>query len=264
MESPLDSYKDRPVIVTGCSSGIGEAAARALSEAGAYVIGIDRKQATVSPQQFFAIDLGSKEAIHSGITRFPREIFALFNCAGLSGGAADPRTVVHVNFLGLRELTEGVVDRIPDGGAIVSAASLAGSAYQSNAPDVIGLVRTGTFEAGIEWLDSHSEYLKDRGGYPLSKEAVILYTMQRCFDLGERNVRINCVAPGITDTPMLADSKKVRGEEHFKRPPKPLGRRATALEQATIMLFLNSRWASYINGEVVWSDGGQRSFLALP
>jgi NAD(P)-dependent dehydrogenase (short-subunit alcohol dehydrogenase family) len=260
----LTCYAGRPVVVTGCSSGIGEAVAGELIKAGADVIGIDRKEPAVTLGQFFQTDMGSEEEISRTAARLPQELFAVFSCAGLSGGAADPRTVLRVNFIGLRELIENVVDRIPGGGAIVNVSSLAGAAYDANLRDVIDLARIGEFTEGLQWLERHEAYVNERGAYPVSKEAVILYTIDRSRSLGERNVRINCVAPGVTDTPMLIDSIKVRGEDHFRRPPQPLGRRATALEQARIMIFLNSSWASYVNGQVLWSDGGQRNYRLLP
>ena len=264
MNDVLDFYQGRDVVVTGCSSGIGGAVAAKLAQAGANVIGIDRNRPPTKLARFIETDLSSKQSIAALSAELPTEIWGLFHCAGLSGGAADPQTVLRVNFIGLRELTETIDKQIPEGGAIVSTASGAGQDFEKNREEVIGLVRTSGFDEAVQWAEENDTYVKDRGGYPLSKEALVLYTLERCYDLGERGVRINCVAPGVTDTPMLKDSMKVYGEEFFRKPPKPLGRMASAEEQANILIFLNSDWASYVNGQTIWSDGGNILRRALP
>ncbi|BBZ15454.1 coniferyl-alcohol dehydrogenase [Mycobacterium branderi] len=252
----LDHYKDRPVVVTGCASGIGSAVGRTLTEAGAWVVGLDRKRPHCPMRQFVTVDLADPESIQSAVTSLPTEVFALFNCAGLSSGAADPTTVIKVNFLGLRELVENVEPRIPSGGAIVSTASAAGRGYRDNSEQVLGLVQSAGFLGGDRWVTEHASYIREYGGYRLSKEAVILYTMARCWCLGKRGVRINALAPGVTDTPMLQDVAKAHGWQRLDDAVEPLGRRATADEQARVLLFLNSDWASYVNGQTIWSDGG--------
>lgn len=264
MSDVLDFYKGRDVVVTGCSSGIGGAVADKLVGAGASVIGIDRNKPSTGLAKFIPTDLSDQQSITAAVSELPAEVWGLFNCAGLSGGAAEPQTVLRVNFIGLRELTETVAQRVPRGGAIVSTASGAGQDFEKNRNEVIGLVRTTGFDQAVQWAQEHDTYVKERGGYPLSKEALVLYTLERCFELGERGVRINCIAPGVTDTPMLKDSMKVYGEEFFKTPPKPLGRMASAEEQANILIFLNSDWASYVNGQTIWSDGGNILRRVLP
>ena len=120
MADLLSYYKDRQVLVTGCSSGIGGATARNIHGAGARVIGVDRRPPPEGLAQFIETDLNDADSIHETVGALNSPIWAVFNCAGLSGGAADPLTVLRVNFLGLRELNEGVVPLIPSGGAIVS------------------------------------------------------------------------------------------------------------------------------------------------
>jgi NAD(P)-dependent dehydrogenase (short-subunit alcohol dehydrogenase family) len=264
MSDVLAFYSGRPVVVTGCSSGIGGAVAQKLSGAGASVIGVDRNTPDTELAQFIQTDLGDPESIASSASRLPAEVWGLFCCAGLSGGAADPQTVLRVNFIGTRDLLERVEPRIPRGGAIVSTSSGAGQDFEKNKNEVISLVRTSGFDEAAQWAQKHDAYVKERGGYQVSKEALVLYTLERCFELGERGLRINCIAPGVTDTPMLKDSAKVYGEEFFKIPPKPLGRKASAEEQANILIYLNSDWASYVNGQTIWSDGGNILRRALP
>lgn len=257
MGDVLSYYEGRNVLVTGCSSGIGRAVATKLSEAGAHVLGVDRNDpAPEIVERHLGTDLGDAAAILRTASALSDRIWAVFNCAGLSGGAAEPPTVVRVNFLGLRELLEAVLDRIPRGGSIVSIASAAAQDYAANTERVMPLVRTPTFADGERWLQENASYVRERGGYAVSKEALVLYTLARSPSLASRGIRINVVGPGVTDTPMLVDTAKLHGADFDKRVAMPLGRRATAEEQANILIFLNSDWAAYINGEPIWSDGG--------
>ncbi|SHL07671.1 NAD(P)-dependent dehydrogenase, short-chain alcohol dehydrogenase family [Pseudonocardia thermophila] len=258
--SVLDGYRDLPIVVTGAASGIGAAVAGLLTDAGAEVVGVDRSPARHGVARSVQADLGDPDSLAAAVAQLPRRIGSLFLCAGLSDGAAAPRRVVEVNFLGLRELVEQLAPRIARGGAVVSTTSAAGRGYRENAADVLGLVRTTGFADGRRWCEQHHGYLDRRGGYRISKEALVLYTKLRCWELMERQgVRINTVGPGVTDTPMLADSAKAHGAARLDALLAPVGRRATAEEQAQILLYLNSGWASFVTGQVIWSDGGRIS-----
>jgi NAD(P)-dependent dehydrogenase (short-subunit alcohol dehydrogenase family) len=90
----------------------------------------------------------------------------------------------------------------------------------------------------------------------LSKEAIILYTMRNTAALGARGIRINCTGPGVTETPILDQLRAAYGQDYLDDIPKPLGRVSDPAEQAAVLVFLNSRAASYISGQVVWVDGG--------
>ena len=74
--------------------------------------------------------------------------------------------------------------------------------------------------------------------------------------LGALGIRINCIGPTVTDTPFLADTIKTYGEGFIDAFPKPLGRVSRPEEQARALIFLNSDAASYITGQVLWTDGG--------
>jgi NAD(P)-dependent dehydrogenase (short-subunit alcohol dehydrogenase family) len=260
----LADYQGRHVVVTGCSSGIGLAVASQLSKAGAHVTGVDR---TAPPpdtvDEFVETDLADVGSIHRAADRVGSDLRALFNCAGLSGGAADPATVLRVNFLGLREFTDRVLAAMPSGSAVVSTASAAGRDYLANMAQVVPLVRTEGFGAGEAWLRAHDDYVRERGGYAVSKEALVLWTMDRGLDFAGRGVRINVTGPGVTDTPMLADTARQYGIDYVDRLPTPFGRKWTADEQANVLLYLNSDWASCVNGQPIWSDGGTISRRVL-
>lgn len=253
----LSGYQDRRVVVTGCSSGIGLAAASALAKAGATVVGVDRNPPPGGvAETFHPTDLADLASIRATAEAIGDDVWALFNCAGLSGGAAAPPIVLRVNFIGLRELTELILDGMPSGGSIVSTASAAGRDALLNKAAVLPLVRTAGFAEAEEWMRANEAYVNDRGGYAVSKDALVLYTMDRCLELARRGIRINVIGPGVTETPMLADTARLYGQEFVDRIPVPFGRKWTAEEQAGVLLYLNSEWAACINGQPIWSDGG--------
>ncbi len=255
MSDLLASYRGKPAVVTGCSSGIGESVARQLLTAGADVIGVDRVPPGYHLDHFLQTDLGDVQSVESSAAKLPGEVWSLFNCAGLSSGAADRQTVLRVNFIGYRAFLEGVVPRLPQGSAIVSTASIAGRDWTANVDRLRQLAATETFADAVAWANENDAYLAERDAYRVAKETMIVYTVDRAFTLCETGIRMNVLAPGVTDTPFLAHSVKVLGEA-ILRPPRPMGRLATADEQAKILLFLNSDWASYLNGQIIWSDGG--------
>lgn len=249
-------YDGRRVVVTGCASGIGAHVARQVADLGGEVIGLDIKPPAESMGEFVELDLSDQASIDRAADAVGGPVDALFNVAGVSSGIKDPLRVVTINFLGTRRFTEALVPRMPTGSAIANVSSLAASAYRQNAPVTSGLVDTDSVEAGIRWCESHPEALADGGGYRLSKEAIILYGMAQVTALGAKGIRINCTAPGVTDTPILDQLRSAYGQEFLDSFRTPLGRAAEPEEQASVLTFLNSRAASYLTGQVIWVDGG--------
>jgi NAD(P)-dependent dehydrogenase (short-subunit alcohol dehydrogenase family) len=258
-------YDGRRVVVTGCASGIGASAARQLTELGAEVVGLDCRareernnisRPALQLKEFHEVDLADAVSIDRAVTSIGGPVDALFNIAGVSSGIGDPLRVVTINFLGTRRFTEALVPRMPPGSAIANVSSLAASAYRENADVTAGLLDTATMAEGIEWCRRNPDAVADGGGYRLSKEAIILYGMANVATLGAKGIRINCTAPGVTDTPILDQLRTAYGQEFLDAFRTPLGRTAGPDEQASVLVFLNSRAASYITGQVIWVDGG--------
>lgn len=252
----LFRYDGRRAVVTGCVSGIGASVARQLTELGAEVVGLDVRRPALQLKEFHEIDLADAASIDRAVAAIDDPVDSLFNVAGVSSGIRDPLRVVTINFLGTRQLTEAVVPLMPPGSAIANVSSLAASAYRENAAVNAGLLSTDTMAEGIEWCQRNQEPVADGGGYRLSKEAIILYGMANVAVLGAKGIRINCTAPGVTDTPILDQLRTAYGPEYLDAFRTPLGRTAGPDEQASVLVFLNSRAASYITGQVIWVDGG--------
>jgi NAD(P)-dependent dehydrogenase (short-subunit alcohol dehydrogenase family) len=248
-------YDGRRTVVTGCASGIGEHTVRLLTELGADVVGLDKRPPAFDISEFHKVDLADPVSIDHAVAAVAAPVDALFNVAGVSSGIGNPPLVVTVNFLGLRHLTEALIPKMAAGCSIVSVSSLAAAGYREHLRAVAPLLATATMREGIDWCHRHPDALAG-GGYRLSKEAVILYTMRSAPRLGALGIRINCTGPGVTETPILDQLRTAYGQEFLDDIPKPLGRVAGPAEQASVLLFLNSRAASYISGQVVWVDGG--------
>lgn len=258
-------YDGRRVVVTGCASGIGEHVARQLTELGAEVVGLDIRareerdsegQPALQIKEFHEVNLADPASIDQAAASIGGQVDALFNVAGVSSGIKDPLRVVTINFLGTRQFTEALVPTMPPGSAIANVSSLAASAYRENAGVTAGLLDTVTMAEGVEWCQSNPEALADGGGYRLSKEAIILYGLANVAVLGAKGIRINCTAPGVTDTPILDQLRSAYGQEFLDAFRTPLGRVSEPSEQAAVLVFLNSKAASYITGQVIWVDGG--------
>jgi NAD(P)-dependent dehydrogenase (short-subunit alcohol dehydrogenase family) len=249
-------YDGKRVVVTGCASGIGEHVARQLTDLGAEVVGLDVRRPALQLKEFHEVDLSDPASIDQAAATIGGQVDALFNVAGVSSGIGDPLRVVTINFLGTRQFTEALVPSMPPGSAIANVSSLAASGYRENAGVTAGLLDTVTMAEGIEWCQRNPEPVNDGGGYRLSKEAIILYGMANVAALGTKGIRINCTAPGVTDTPILDQLRSAYGQEFLDSFQTPLGRAADPEEQASVLVFLNSQAARYITGQVIWVDGG--------
>ncbi|WP_459545513.1 coniferyl-alcohol dehydrogenase [Nocardia sp. X0981] len=248
-------YDGKRVVVTGCASGIGACVVTQLRQLGAEIVGLDLLRPGTGLDEFHEMDQADPASIDRAVRKVGPGVEALFNIAGVSSGIGDPLRVVTINFLGLRHFTEALVPDMRPGAAVVSVSSLAAAGYLDNRWAVKGLLDTESMAAGIDWCADHPEALAD-GGYRLSKEAIVLYTMRRSVELAARGIRMNCTGPGVTETPILDQLRTAYGQDYLDGIPKPLGRAADPVEQAAALLFLNSRAAGYITGQVLWVDGG--------
>jgi len=254
---PLLDYSGRTAVVTGAATGMGAETVALLLEAGAKVHALDIAEVTAPVASAQHVDLGDPNSIDAVLDGLPDRIDALMHCAGIPGGTRfGPLTVMQVNFLGLRHLTEAVFDRLSDNGSITSIASLAGGGWPGHTAELIELLATDGFAEAETWLDGRSDLVGD--GYGLSKECVQYWTMWRSTTAIRSGVRVNAICPGVTDTKIMVDFREAMGDAAIDMTADAgIGRLASASEMAPAMLFLgHHRSASYINGVNLNIDGG--------
>jgi NAD(P)-dependent dehydrogenase (short-subunit alcohol dehydrogenase family) len=252
-------YDGKRVIVSGCFSGMGEATARLLLALGAEVHGIDYKDCALSLASFHNVDLRDRVSIDAAVGAIGGRVDALFNCAGLPQTCA-PLDVMKVNFIGTRHLTEQVITLMPAGSAIASISSTGGLGWSRRIPVHKEFLQVAGFDDAVTWSADHADIVRE--GYAFSKEAVIVWTMQTSFHLIKRGIRINCTAPGPTQTPMMKDFERATPMAVLDMATQPINRRSTPEEQAAPLVFLNSPAASYVNGVLLPVDGGFMSGMA--
>ncbi|WP_157132116.1 SDR family oxidoreductase [Roseobacter sp. AzwK-3b] len=231
-------------IVTGAARGIGLATTKLMVAEGWQVAMIDRDEAAlmaaaeelenVLPVVCDVSDPDQVSAMTAKVMdRFGR-IDALVNNAGVADfrPLADTdlaiwREVMATNLDGVFLTSQAVLPHLKETqGAIVNIASISG-------------LRASTL----------------RVAYGTSKAAVIHLTRQQAAELGEWGVRANCVAPGPVDTKLAlaVHSPAIRAAYHDSI---PLNRYGSELEIAEAIVFLCSRRASYVTGQVIAVDGG--------
>jgi len=247
-------YQGKNVVITGCATGMGKAAAELLVEVGAVVYALDIAEVTVPVKLAIKTDMKKKMSIDAAIAQLPDEIYALFNCAGVPHPPFSAVDTIMINFVGLRHLTEALIPRISDGGGIASIASTAGMAWQSNLDRVNEFLALEDFDAGAAWVQNIPEMNTDPYGF--SKQCLIVYTMTNAKRLAERNVRINCIAPSPTATAFMDNLTKEVPEEAIKMFCPSIGRFAEPEEMGHPLVLLNSRLASFVSGLNVPVDFG--------
>jgi NAD(P)-dependent dehydrogenase (short-subunit alcohol dehydrogenase family) len=243
-------------LITGGASGLGEATARALHAAGATVTLFDRDEARAKATaaaiggatSYVAGDVGDPEAVGQAVELAVAagEFRIAVSCAGIGwaqrtiGRNGEPhdfdafKTVVNVNLIGTFNVMRiaasamSKTDPLEDGerGVIVNTASVA------------------AFEGQIGQIS-----------YSASKGGVVGMTVPAARDLAPVGIRVNTIAPGLMDTPLLGllpeENRKALGAGVLF--PKRLG---TPAEFGQLVIAIAEN--GYLNGETIRLDGGLR------
>ncbi|MET0264163.1 MAG: coniferyl-alcohol dehydrogenase [Duganella sp.] len=250
-------FLNKTIVVTGACSGIGAEVVRLARAGGATVVGIDRNPPGLTLDQFIQADLSDALAIDAAVAQLPPRVDALCNIAGVPG-TADGALVARVNYLGLRHLSERLVERMPAGAAIVNIASALGADWRDRLEAHRELAAVQGFDAGQAWLRDHP--VPQHSCYQYFKEALLVWTFtqsQRWFL--ERSVRMNCVSPGPVFTPILGDFVTMLGQEFVERNAARMKRPAFADEVAPVVAFLMSDASRWVSGVDIPVDGGLMS-----
>ena len=253
-------YSGNRVVITGAFSGVGAALLDVLSELGRpEVIALDIEKPGGPIDRFIETNMGDASSVAEAIAAIEGPIDVLFNNAGIA--ATHPvEDVMAVNWLGLRQLSEGLLPKIREGGAIANTASIAGGQWPGHLNEVLDCIAIESRDALFGWCRDHPELVGD--GYAFSKECVQVYTMKSARDTLARRVRTNSVCPAPIDTPLLPDFNKTMSESTINWTIDQIGGTiATPRDVAMTLAFLGSDASRYVNGVNLNVDMGFSAFL---
>jgi 3-oxoacyl-[acyl-carrier protein] reductase len=251
------SIKGKNAIVTGARTGIGRAVVELFARKGANIWAVvhrEDQEWLCSMKDIAAengvwikpvyMDLSDDHSILMGIRGIMSEklpIHILVNAAGIVGknrliqmtSLQDMRHVMQVNYFAAIQICQLVSRSMyrQKEGAIVNIASIAG-------------------------IDGDLSQLE----YGASKAALICATKKMAYEWGCNNIRVNAVAPGVTDTKMLEEMEKVVVKELVTK--NPLQRVGNPKEIAELVLFLADDSSSYITAQTIRIDGGGYPFIS--
>ncbi len=241
-------------LITGGNSGIGSATAALLAKEGAAVAITGRNQERGEQIAQAINDAGGKAMFIQADVRLAEDcrrsvdrtlesfgrIDVLFNNAGVFHPKAVPECT--------EEEWDETIDSSLKGAFLMSKYALPSMIEQGS-----GSIIHCSSGWGILGGDKAAAYCAAKGGLVIMAKAMAI-------DHGPDGIRVNCVCPGDTVTPMLEDDAQKRGmawEEYLAAgSDRPLGRMGTADEIARAVLFLASDDSSYVTGEALVVDGG--------
>jgi 3-oxoacyl-[acyl-carrier protein] reductase len=240
--------KGKVAIVTGAGQGIGAATALKFAREGAFVAACDMNRESVAAAvdacreaggeaHLYCVDMSSREQVDEMVTAVRDRngrIDVLVNNAGITRDARLQKMtlkqfddVIDVNLRAVFHASQAVVDGMIE----------QGSGVILNASSVVGIY--GNF---------------GQTNYAAAKFGVIGFTKTWSRELGPKGIRVNAVAPGFIETPIL--STIPLDVLDSMREQVPLRRLGRPEEIASIYAFLASDEASYINGAVIEASGG--------
>lgn len=232
-------WDGKTVLVTGACGGIGRAVADGFEELGASVVRADiQAPALSSSGKWIAVDVSDEEstrAMADAAMNETGQLDVIVNAAGIQVrkpaaeiSLVEWQRLLSVNLTGMLLVTQAVLPALIESeGNIVNIGSL------SAAIGVPGIVPYGATKGGVTQL-----------------------TKGLAAELGDKGIRVNCVAPGYIMTNMTRQNlaqPDVR-DRHIAR--TPLGRFGTPDDVSAAVLFLASSQAKFITGTVLPVDGG--------
>lgn len=242
-----DLLENKVCIITGSTRGIGKETALLFAREGAIVVVNGSGNSTaeewikasdVKERLFpYYFDVTEPKAIHENIIKIKKQfghVDVLVNNAGIESNELigmisrdKMEEMFKVNVYGPIEMIQGVsriMSRNDKGGCIINISSIVG--LKGNPGQLV---------------------------YSATKGAVVALTKTAAKELAKNNIRVNAIAPGLTQTEMMDTVDKKAIESRIKN--ICLGRVAQPIDIAGVCLLLASDYASYISGQVIVADG---------
>lgn len=244
-------FNRKNVIITGTNRGIGKEVLENFSREGANVIAHARTQSNefesyineltlkygnkITPVYFDINDTENMKSTMKRVIATLDTVDILVNNAGIAHGGyfsmtsvQTIRNVFETNLFSAMELTQLVLRKMirQKDGKIVNMSSIAGI-----------YVRPGN------------------SAYGVSKAAVKMWTEVLASEVGQFGIRVNAVAPGLTDTGMAAQMENKAGKEMLQN--SAMNRLASPSEIADAVLYLSSDKSSFVNGHTLVVNGGR-------
>ena len=245
--APFD-LTGRRAVVTGASSGIGQAVAVALARAGANVVGValDAGDETAA-----AVEAEVRDAVMLvGDTGDPATAERAADTAAGRWGGVD----IWVNNAA-RLMVKPVVETTDDDWHGLLAANLHGYFYGCRAA-VRRMTAQGTGGRVVNVGSAATTLaVPDLGAYTAAKGGILGLTRVLALEVAAAGVTVNAVAPGATDTPLNATAYTPEVRRTYEE-RIPLGRIASSDEVADTVVFLASDAARYVTGQELVVDGG--------
>ena len=250
MPVTLFDLTGRIALVSGSSRGIGLALARGLGEAGAQLVVNGRDAATLESAagelraaglavHAAPFDVGDPEACAAAVGRIEAEIGPidiLVNNAGIQRRAP---------FVDFPAEAYREVQRVNVDGVFFLAQAVARGMVARQRGKIVNICSVGS-ELGRATIVP----------YTTSKGAVRMLTRGRCAELARHNIQINGIAPGYIGTDLNKDLMADKAFSGWVEARTPAGRWGTVEEVVGSCIFLASRASDYVNGHILYVDGG--------
>lgn len=246
------NVKDKVVLITGSSRGIGFAIAKEFVREGAKVVvcgsklenatkAVDtiKKDLNVDDNYLLSVGVNIKDSddikrVISEVINKCGRIDILINNAGITSNVSlldstdeEFKEMFEINFFGVVSLTREVVKYMKDtGGSIINTSSM-----------------VGTYGG------------RNQSAYASSKFAINGFTKSLAKELGMYNIRVNAVSPGVVETDMVRDNVSEEMNAGLLK-MTPLGKMAEPKDLAGIYLYLASDISNFTTGQIIGVDGG--------